>query len=80
MLKKRVLVRWLCSHGFWLEPHKPDGHARWTNGRIRLQMVAHGGEDMPPNHVLLVVRKLEEAGYERKTIRRELGVAHLGRR
>ena len=67
------MEQWLRSHGFVLQPGKKTSHRQFVRDGVKITLPGHGPADLTKKHVAILVRQLESAGFNRETVRRELG-------
>jgi predicted RNA binding protein YcfA (HicA-like mRNA interferase family) len=66
------MERWLVSNGFALKPGKKTSHRQFQGHGITVTLPGHGPADLTKKHVGIILRRLEEAGFERATILEDL--------
>jgi len=66
---------WLLNHGFRRLKGGMSGHIQYEGPGVKITLPGHGPQDLTKKHVALVLRALEEAGFDRTQIRRELGAS-----
>ena len=69
---RRQMERWLVSNGFALKPGKKTSHRQFQGHGITVTLPGHGPADLTKKHVGIILRRLEEAGFERATILEDL--------
>jgi hypothetical protein len=50
-----------------------SGHVQYERGGVKIALPGHGPQDLTKKHVALILRSLDEAGFDRERVRRELG-------
>ena len=70
---RRTMEQWLLGHGFVLQPGKKTSHRQFVRDGVKITLPGHGPADLTKKHVAMLVRQLETAGFDRETVRRELG-------
>ena len=70
---RREMVRWLEAHGFVQEPGRATGHVHYAGPGVKITVPGHGPQDLTKKHVALIIRALAAAGFDRASVRRELG-------
>jgi predicted RNA binding protein YcfA (HicA-like mRNA interferase family) len=66
------MERWLLGNGFTLKPGKKTSHKQFQGHGITVTLPGHGPTDLTKKHVGMILRRLEEAGFERATILEDL--------
>jgi predicted RNA binding protein YcfA (HicA-like mRNA interferase family) len=69
---RRQMERWLLGNGFALKPGKKSSHRQFQGHGITVTLPGHGPADLTKKHVGMILRRLEEAGFERATIIEDL--------
>jgi predicted RNA binding protein YcfA (HicA-like mRNA interferase family) len=71
---RRALTAWLTDHGFNELAGKATSHRRFRNeaGTV-ITLPGHGRQNLSQKHVGMIIRALEAAGFDRDTVRRDLG-------
>ena len=69
---RRQMERWLVSNGFALKAGKKTSHRQFQGHGITVTLPGHGPADLTKKHVGIILRRLEEAGFERATILEDL--------
>ena len=69
---RRQMERWLLDNGFTLKAGKKTSHRQFHGHGVTVTLPGHGAPDLTKKHVGMIVRKLEEAGFERTAILDEL--------
>jgi len=70
---RRQLERWLIEHGFVEQPGGKTSHRQFTRGDTKVTVPGHGPQDLTKKHVALILRRLEAGGFDKRSVRRELG-------
>ena len=70
---RRTLEKWLTDHGFVLSPGRKTSHRQYVREGLKITLPGHGPQDLTKKHVAMIIRQLETAGFDRETVRRELG-------
>ncbi len=70
---RRQMERWLLNNGFALKAGKRTSHRQFQGHGTTVTLPGHGAPDLTKKHVGMIVRKLEEAGFERSAVLDELG-------
>jgi predicted RNA binding protein YcfA (HicA-like mRNA interferase family) len=65
---RRHLERWLLANGFTLKPGKKTSHRQFQGHGVTITVPGHGPPDLTKKHVGMIVRKLEQAGFDRATV------------
>ena len=66
------LVAWLLRNGFNELPGKKGGHRFFHKEGVKITLPGHGPNDLTKKHVGMILRQLEQLGYDRKVVRDEL--------
>lgn len=70
---RRALTAWLVGHGFTERGGKATSHRRFRHeSRVVTTVPGHGRHNLSQKHVGMIVRQLEDAGFDRDTVRRDL--------
>ena len=69
---RRQLERWLLRNGFVLKPGGSTSHRQFRGHGVTVTLPGHGPADLTKKHVGMIVRRLEQAGFERATLLAEL--------
>jgi predicted RNA binding protein YcfA (HicA-like mRNA interferase family) len=67
------MARWLMTHGFEEVPAKAGGHAYYKKEGVKITLPAHGPQDLTKKVVGHIMRTLEQLGFDKTEIRKELG-------
>jgi predicted RNA binding protein YcfA (HicA-like mRNA interferase family) len=71
---RRALTAWLLGHGFTELAGKATSHRRFRHeSGIVITVPGHGRQNLSQKHVGMIVRQLEDAGFDREAVRRDLG-------
>jgi len=70
---RRALTAWLVDHGFAELGGKATSHRRFRHeSGVVITVPGHGRQNLSQKHVGMIVRQLEDAGFDRDTVRRDL--------
>jgi predicted RNA binding protein YcfA (HicA-like mRNA interferase family) len=73
MVTRRALEAWLIDHGFTELGGKATSHRRFRHeSGVVITVPGHGKQNLSQKHVGMIVRRLEAAGFDRNTVRRDL--------
>src|SRR6202043_3670454 len=68
---RRALTAWLVGHGFTERGGKATSHRRFRHeSGVVITVPGHGRRNLIQKHVGMIVRQLEDAGFDRETVRR----------
>jgi predicted RNA binding protein YcfA (HicA-like mRNA interferase family) len=65
---RREMERWLLDNGFTLNAGMKTSHRQFHGHGVTVTLPGHGAPDLTKKHVGMIVRKLEEAGFERTAL------------
>jgi predicted RNA binding protein YcfA (HicA-like mRNA interferase family) len=65
---RRQTERWLLENGFTLKPGKRTSHRQFQGHGVTVTLPGHGPADLTKKHVGMIVRTLEEGGFERSAV------------
>ena len=68
----KAFVAWLLRNGFNELPGKKGGHRFFGKDHVKITLPGHGPNDLTKKHVGMIMRQLEQMGYDRKVVRDEL--------
>lgn len=71
-ITRKQLERWLIDNGFSLKPGKKSGHKNFRGQGVTITIPGHGPADLTKKHVGIIVRQLEQAGFDREKVLQEL--------
>ena len=72
-MTRRTLAAWLADHGFTELGGKATSHRRFRHeSGVVITVPGHGRRNLSQKHVGMIVRPLEDAGFDRDTVRRDL--------
>jgi len=69
---RRQMERWLFGNGFALKAGKATSHRQFHGHGVTVTLPGHGPPDLTKKHVGMLLRKLEEAGFERTAVLADL--------
>jgi predicted RNA binding protein YcfA (HicA-like mRNA interferase family) len=70
---RRALTAWLVDHGFTELGGKAMSHRRFRHeSGVVIRVPGHGRQNLSQKHVGMIVRQLEDAGFDRDAVRRDL--------
>ncbi|MGA8718628.1 MAG: type II toxin-antitoxin system HicA family toxin [Solirubrobacteraceae bacterium] len=70
---RRALTAWLVDHGFAELGGKATSHRRFRHeSGVVITVPGHGRQNLSQKHVGMIVRQLEDAGFDRDAVRRDL--------
>ena len=70
---RKALEAWLIDHGFTELGGKATSHRRFRHeSGVVITVPGHGKQNLSHKHVGMIVRRLEAAGFDRNTVRRDL--------
>lgn len=69
---RRQMERWLLRNGFTLKAGKKTSHRQFQGHGLTVTLPGHGPADLTKKHVGMIVRQLEEAGFERTAVLADL--------
>jgi predicted RNA binding protein YcfA (HicA-like mRNA interferase family) len=67
------MERWLLNNGFALKAGKKTSHKQFQGHGVTVTLPGHGAPDLTKKHVGMIVRKLEEAGFNKAVVLDALG-------
>jgi len=70
------MERWLLTNGFTRKPGRKTSHRQFQGHGVTVTLPGHGPPDLTKKHVGMIIRKLEEAGFERAAVMESLGETH----
>src|SRR6266542_4408511 len=65
---RRQMERWLFANGFMLKAGKKTSHRQFQGHGVTITLPGHGPADLTKKHVGMIMRKLEQAGFERAAV------------
>ena len=70
---RRALTSWLVDHGFTELAGKATSHRRFRDeSGVVITVPGHGRRNLSQKHIGMIVRQLEDAGFDRDTVRHDL--------
>ena len=66
------LEKWLIRNNFTQVPAGKTSHRQFVLGACKVTVPGHGPKDLTKKHVGMILRQLEQMGYDRKVVRDEL--------
>ena len=70
---RRQMETWLLDNGFRRLKGGMSGHVLYERQGVKVTLPGHGPQDLTKKHVALILRSLDEGGFDREQVRRELG-------
>lgn len=71
-ISRRVLARWLLRNGFEQSPGS-GGHFKFTHSSgVAVTLPGHGRPELSQKHFGMILRSLEQAGFDKGKVREEL--------
>jgi predicted RNA binding protein YcfA (HicA-like mRNA interferase family) len=67
-ITRRQLERWLLRNGFVLKAGGRTSHRQFQGHGVTVTLPGHGPADLTKKHVGMIVRLLEQAGFDRATL------------
>jgi predicted RNA binding protein YcfA (HicA-like mRNA interferase family) len=71
-ITRRQMERWLLRNGFVLKAGGRTSHRQFRGHGVTVTLPGHGPPDLTKKHVGMIVRLLEQAGFDRATLLDEL--------
>lgn len=72
-LKRKTLAKWLVEHEFEQLAGTKTSHTRYRHpSGVVITVADHGKQELSKKHVGMIVRQLEDAGFDRDDVRRAL--------
>ena len=65
---RRQMEHWLLANGFTLKAGKKTSHRQFQGYSVTVTLRGHGPADLTKKHVGMIMRKLEQAGFERAAV------------
>jgi predicted RNA binding protein YcfA (HicA-like mRNA interferase family) len=69
---RQQMERWLLHHGFELKAGGRTSHRQFRGHGVTVTLPGHGPADLTKKHVGMIVRRLEQAGFDRAALLAEL--------
>jgi predicted RNA binding protein YcfA (HicA-like mRNA interferase family) len=69
---RQQMERWLLHHGFVLKAGGRTSHRQFQGHGVTVTLPGHGPADLTKKHVGMIVRRLEQAGFDRAALLAEL--------
>jgi predicted RNA binding protein YcfA (HicA-like mRNA interferase family) len=68
----KAFIAWLLRNGFKELTGKKTGHRFFQKEHVKITLPGHGPNDLTKKHVGMILRQLEQIGYNRDVVRDEL--------
>ena len=69
---RRQMKRWLIDNGFSFRPGKKTSHLNFRGHGVTVILPGHGPADLTKKHVGMIIRQLEQAGFKKETVLKQL--------